>query len=124
MNNDVLRQALTSSAETRVGVSDELHQRIMRSVRLTTASETSGQTRWSLPAWGIGMAATAMAVLYLAQITPQTIVTPDIPVADSTATPIDKMLSGLQIETVLPEQELRKELERLKSDLKRFDFRS
>ena len=124
MNNDPLKQALTSSPETRASVSDELHQRIMRSVRLTTASKTSGSNRWSLPTWGIGMAATAMAVFYLAQTTPQTIATPDMPVADTTATPIEKMLSSLQMETVLPEQELRKELERLKSDLKRFDFRS
>ena len=124
MNDDLLKQALTSSAETRASVDDELHQRIMRSVRLTTANTSNGSNRWSLPAWGMGMAATAMAVFYLAQTTPQRIVTPDIPAADGTATPISKMLSDLQTETALPEQELRKELERLKSDLKRFDFRS
>ena len=124
MNYDPLKQALSANTETRAKVSDELHQRVMRSVRLAATDSKIVRSRWSLPAWGLGMAATAIAVFYVAQTTPVPKTAPTIIVETAAAISVEEMLAALQLETALPEQELRKELERLKSDLKRFDFRS
>ena len=124
MNNDPLKQSLSSSAETRVTVSEELHQRVMRSVRLSATREDAVKPRWSLPAWGLGMAATAVAVFMLVYTAPVSPPVPDVRIETAATAAVNKILASLQQETVLPEQELRKELERLKSDLARFDFRS
>jgi len=124
MNNESLKQALSSSAETHVTVSEELHQRVMRSVRLSASRDEAIKPRRSLPAWGLGMAATAVAVFMLVYTAPVSPPVPDVSIEIAAITAMDKILASLQQETVLPEQELRKELERLKSDLARFDFRS
>jgi len=124
MNNDPLKQSLSSSAETRVTVSEELHQRVMRSVRLSATRDKVAKPRWVLPAWGLGMAATAVAVFSLTRTTPVPSPTPDIPAEVAVTTTVNELLASLKLEAALPEQELKKELERLKSDLARFDFRS
>ena len=124
MNNDPLKQPLSSSADTRVTVSGELHQRVMRSVRLSATRDKAVKQRWSLPAWGLGMAATAVAIFMLSQTAPVSTPIPDAPAQATVSKTVGDLLASIQLETALPEQELRKELERLKSDLARFDFRS
>ncbi len=124
MNDDPLRHALSASTQTHATVSDELHQRVMRSVRLASGSNVVLRSRWSLPAWGLGMTATAIAIFYLAQTEQVSTPNPDARIETAAEISVEKMLTSLQLETALPEQELRKELERLKSDLKRFDIRS
>jgi hypothetical protein len=124
MNNDRLKHRLLPGGETHAEVSEELHNRIMRSVRLSATTTKSRPRPWSLPMWGAGMAATAVAVLYLAQTNPQQTPVLDIPVASQAVTSVNTLFANLKMETVLPEKALEKELERLKSDLKRFDFRS
>jgi len=136
MNDALLKKSLVNTPETTVKVSAELHQKIMRAVRLAEPSGHRSSFNRAIPAWGAAIIATvAIGVfIYLTQTTP---VAP-FPVQDLVQEPgpaptrssavslrtLGDSLVAFSKNTPVPEQELRKELERLKSDLERFDFRS
>ena len=128
MNKFSLQKSFAGAPETDIKVSAELHRDIMRAVRLAGPMRKKSLSAWTVPAWLSGMAVTAVAVFYLSQMTGIEIPTPQddpqsvAPVASLLA--LGDKLVGLSESAPVPEEELRKELERLKSDLGRFDFRS
>lgn len=132
MNSLFLKKSLANTPETKVKVSSELHQNIMRAVRLSESVGRRSRFFRSVPAWGAGvLAMLLMAVFfYLPQSAPVLQVTQDVVAQTKPQGQTDPLLVlgesllVLSEETAAPEQALRMELERLKSDLARFDFRS
>ena len=132
MNDTFLKKSLLNTPETAVKVSAQLHQDIMRAVRLSEPVGRKPVFNRLIPAWGAaGIAAVAIGVFfYLPQTGP---VSPS-PILDPGQSETQHPTASLQTlgdsllafskNAPLPEQELRKELERIKSDLERFDFRS
>ena len=129
MNKLLLKKLLLNTPETDVKVRTELHQDIMRAVRLAEQPGKKSQPGWRIPAWGAAMAVMAV-VVYMAQTTTVTpIQTTDMVQSEEQAKPASLIALGDKLTTIsqhtlVPEQELRAELERLRSDLERFDFRS
>ena len=130
MNKLHLKKLLLNTPETNAKVSPQLHQDVMRAVRLTEPLTRKPLLDWRIPAWGAAMAVTVITVAYLAQTTTVTpiqtteMVQSEKPVTSTSLTALGDKLTTLSQHTLVPEQELREELERLKSDLERFDFRS
>lgn len=124
MNNDLFAQSLNSSAESAASVSDDLHQRVMRKVRLSTASVESPSTAWTIPAWSAAMAATAAVFLILAQPAKLMLDKPHDRGITLSLSQLEGKLIALSRETALPEAELREELRRLKADLEKFTIGS
>ncbi|MDX2427494.1 MAG: hypothetical protein QNK22_02285 [Xanthomonadales bacterium] len=132
MNSLFLKNSLLNTPETRAGVSDKLHQDIMRAVRLAEPVGGRFQFFRSVPAWAAGVfAALLVAVFfYLPQTAPVSQLPPVVVAQTESQDPtapllvLGESLLVFSKETAVPEQALRKELERLKSDLARFDLRS
>lgn len=132
MSSSFLKESLVNAPETSVKVSTGLHQNIMRAVRQAEPDNSKSSFFLSVPAWGAGVLAILLTGVFLYQAPtepvsrmPQAVVTQ--PPAQNPAEPL--LVLGedafvLVTETRAPEQALREELERLKSDLTRFDFRS
>jgi len=132
MNSLFLKKSLTTTPETKAKVSAELHQDIMRAVRL---AEPVGRRRRffrSAPAWGAGVfAMLLMAVFFnlpqmvsVSQVTPEVVAQTEPQSQTDPLMALGESLLVFSEETAAPEQALRNELERLKSDFARFDFRS
>ena len=132
MNSLFLRKSLANTPETKAKVSAELHQDIMRAVRLAQPVGRRSRFFRSTPAWGAGVLAMLLVAVffYLPQTAPVSQVTQDVVAQSEPQSQIDPlMVLGERLlvfseETAAPERALREELERLKSDLARFDFRS
>ena len=132
MNKTHLKDSLINTAETEVTVSVELHRDIMRAVRLAEPVRKRSAFHAVIPALGaVAMAVFAIAVFInrpqAIEVSPLIAPQQGISQSISAATPLKQLADELLIlskNSTLPEQELRKELERLKSDLERFDFRS
>ena len=132
MNSLFLKKSLANTPETKAKVGAELHQDIMRAVRLAEPVGERFQFFQSVPARAAGVfAALLVAVLfYLPKSEPVSQVPPVVVAQTESQSPTDPLLvlgESLLVfskETAVPEQALRKELERLKSDLARFDLRS
>lgn len=134
MNNQLSKQLLIETPETKVKVSAALHRDIMRAVRLARPQGSTASSAWAIPAWGVGAVALAFGIVQLVPTAPEGLakpVTVPVAVADtqntSSATPLmilGNKLAVLSEQSLLPEKELREELERLKSDLERFGLRS
>ena len=140
MKSQISKEVLVDTPETKAKVSPDLHQNIMRAVRLARSHDKSTPPvrtvrAWAVPAWGAGMAMLVLAVFYLARTAPG--VPAPGPQAQSaivaqTQKPAQKVslmvlgdkLTTLSGNTLLPEKELMEEYERLKSDLERLGFRS
>ena len=132
MNKTLWKDALTNTPETSVEVSTQLHQDIMRAVRLAEPVGKKAVSNRAISAWG----AAAFAVIVLAVFFYPTRTTTVLPLPSpeqgltqnqEPAISLEQLagsLVALSKDVPEPEQELRKELERLKSDLERFDFRS
>jgi len=132
MNDYAWKEMLQNTPEASEKVNAEQHQGIMRAVRL--AQPSGGKPAFSrfIPAWGAGVFAMLLLGLFFylprnepVNSLPQTAKVQ--PRADAPGDPImmlEERLQAFTMETAVPEQELRKELERLKTDLARFDFRS
>ena len=122
-----LENNLRGAPETTARVSAVQHDGVMRAVRLAGSAETNPGNSRARPAWGMALAATAMLVVYVTQ-TPQ----PGLPApTESQASPSSVSLSvlgdrlkAISTESALPEKELELEIQRLKSDLKRFGLKS
>lgn len=126
--DDQLKQSLVTSPETEAQVDERLHQDIIRAVRLAQPERSKSLMQRLLPVWVTGFAAVAIVVILLSQPPAS------IPVNESVSIPpsqeigsahtifaaIEERLAALPQESGIPEEELRKELERLKSDLQRF----
>ncbi len=131
MNDTLMKRVLNHAPETTVKVSTSLHQDIMRAVRLAEPSASrSGFTR-AIPVLGAIFIAMLVAgmIFFLptkavVSPSPTTVQTPP-----QTRLPADAVmvlgenLVGMLKDSPPPEDKLRQELERLKSDLERFDFR-
>jgi hypothetical protein len=125
---ELLERSLATSPETEAQVGERLHQDIMRAVRLARPEPGKPLMQRLLPVWATGFAAVAIVVVFLSQ--------PSVtaPVKESAAlsppgetssaqtffAAIENRLAALPQEPGMAEEELRKELERLKSDLQRF----
>lgn len=132
MNKKLWKDALTNTPEASAEVSAQLHQDIMRAVRLAEPAGREPGFNRAIPAWG----AAVFAILVLGVFFYPSRMTTVLPVStpdqglsqyQNSAHSLEQLADSLLAfskETPVPEQELRKELERLKSDLERFDFRS
>lgn len=132
MNKNFWKDALTNTPETSPEVSEQLHQDIMRAVRLSEPANRKSVFKRVIPAWG----AAAFALVLLAVFFYPTRTATVLPLPEpgqglsQSQEPVISLehlagsLAALSKDVPEPEQELRKELERLKSDLERFDFRS
>lgn len=137
MNRKNLESALVNTPETSVKVSDELHQDIMRAVRQVEPVRRKATFSWmAFSRFSPALAAGALAVIVAAvifyphetdRLSPLPGASPVTSQVQSSAGSLLSLGEGLLAiseETPVPETELRKEIERLKSDLARFDFRS
>lgn len=132
MNSLFLKKSLVNTPETKAKVSAELHQDIMRAVRLAEPAGGRFQFFRSVPAWSAGVFAMLLVAVffYLPQTAPVSQVPPVVVAQTEPQSQTDHLLvlgESLLVfseEITAPEQALREELERLKSDLARFDFRS
>lgn len=137
MNRKNLEGALVNAPEMSIKVSAGLHQDIMRAIRQVEPAGRGSVSRGitfsrAIPAWTMG----ALAVIVAAVIfyPSQTITISPAPntavVPSQVQNPAGYLLSRgerlltISEQTPAPEAELRKEIQRLKSDLARFDFRS
>lgn len=122
-----LENLLRNTPETSAEVDAQLHQDIMRSVRLARPVDDAPRFAWAGPALGAVMAVLVLAVLNFSNVsgvkTEQPLVIQKISQL-KTAEAFGDSLKHLTGKTLLTESELKTEYERLKSDLKRFDFRS
>ncbi len=127
MKREQLEKLLLETAEEDPKVSSRLHQDVMRAVKLAKPVARKAQTDWRIPALGTAM---SLAVLYFLQTTavnqlpPSEQAYPGNLLVNTPLAALEDQLATLSQHTLIPEKELKAELERLKSDLKRFDFRS
>ena len=134
MNSQLSKQMLNETPETSVKVGPRLHQDIMRAVRLAKPDATTRQLKWAAPAWAAGAAMLAFVFINMTQTAPENLARPaSVPTtvvqAQETSAAVSLMMLGdklamLSEQSLVPEKELNEELERLKSDLQRFGFRS
>jgi hypothetical protein len=132
MNKTVWKDALTNTPENSVEVSEQLHQDIMRAVRLSEPASRKPVFKRVIPAWGVAAFALVLLAVFFYPTRTATVLPlpePGQGLSQSQAPIISlEQLAGSLVafsrDVPEPEQELRKELERLKSDLERFDFRS
>lgn len=132
MNKKFWKDELTSTPEASVEVSEQLHQDIMREVRLAEPAIRKPVFKRVIPAWG--SAAFALLVLGVFFYPGRTTIVSPLPEPgqgmSQNQAPVIQLerlagnLAELSLDAGMPEKELRKELERLKSDLERFDIRS
>jgi hypothetical protein len=132
MNDNLLKKSLTDTPEAAVKVSAGLHQDIMRAVRLAEATVEKTWINRAIPVLGAAVLAMFVAgvFIYLPGTVP-VMYSPVPAAAQSQALrPASSLmvfgdnLLGLLKDAPPPEEELRKELEQLKSDLEKFNFRS
>ena len=132
MNRKNLEKALVNAPETRIKVGHALHQDILRAIRLAEPASRKTVFGRAGPAWAMGALTVIIAtvIFYLPQqgsvdpVLKNTSSQPQLQLSASTLLNLEEGLFVLSEETSTSETELRKELERLKSDLARFDFRS
>ena len=132
MNETSLKNLLNAAPETKAAVGARLHQDIMRSVRLAGPAAPGPGHAWALPALGAAVIVLVWAGLTVFKTSPQPAA--QIPAVaqgqthtGEPAAPLlelsDSLISRLQ-QAKPPEDQLRQELEHLKSDLERFGFKS
>jgi hypothetical protein len=130
MKREQLQKLLQETAGDEAKVSGRLHQDVMRAVRLAKPVARKARTDWRIPALGTAM---SLAVFYFLQTTAVNQLPPSeqaysgnllINTPLTALTALEDQLATLSQHTLVPEKELKAELERLKADLKRFDFRS
>ena len=132
MNKIIWKDALTNTPETTVKVSAELHQDIMRAVKLSEPAGRKHGFRRAVPAWGAAVFAILVSAVFFYPSRTTTVLPVSIPDQSlsqyqNPVTSLEQLADDLLAfskDAPVPEQELIKELERLKSDLERFDFRS
>jgi hypothetical protein len=127
MNKQDLRNSLRDTPEMTIKVSARLHQDVMRAVRLAEPIVKKPTPGWAKPAWGAALVVTVIAVFQFSQTStppaPELVKSPDsVPPASLLA--LGDRLLAISEGSLLPEKELKLELERLKSDLQRFGFKS
>jgi hypothetical protein len=132
MNNYAWKEMLQNTPEAAEKVDAGQHQEIMRAVRLAQPTVTKPLFRRAIPAWGAGVFAMLLlgVFFYLPRTEPvnslpQTAqAQPQVNAPGESLMMLEERFQAFTMEAAVPEQELRKELERLKTDLARFDFRS
>jgi hypothetical protein len=127
MKREQLEKLLLVTAEEEPKVSGRLHQDVMRAVKLAKPVARKARTDWRIPALGTAM---SLLVFYFLQTTAVNQLPtgeqayPGKILVNTPLTVLEDQLATISQHTLIPEKELKAELERLKSDLKRFDFRS
>jgi hypothetical protein len=132
MKNRFWKDALTNTPEASVEVDTQLHQDIMRAVRLAEPVGKKNVSNRATPAWGAAVFAVIVLAVFLYPTRMTTVMPlptnePGLSQSEESNISIEQLadsLAALSKGVPEPEQELRLELERLKSDLQRFDFRS
>lgn len=132
MTNYAWKEMLQNTPEAAEKVNAGQHQSIMRAVRLAQPSVRKPLFNRAIPAWGAGVFAMLLlgVFFYLPRTEPVNPLPETAQVQPQFSAPVESLmvleerLQAFTRETAVPEQELRKELERLKTDLARFDFRS
>ena len=129
MNKAQLEQRLNNEQPEMASVSENLHRRVMQAV---ASASTARESSWSF-GFGPALAAGAMAAVAVVLIwtnfnqspvpgTPASVVVAND--APAGVEKINRHFASLSIEVSLPEAALRKELQRLEADLKRFRLSS
>lgn len=127
MNREQLEKLLVTTAEEEPKVNGRLHQDIMRRVRQAGPVVRRASIDWRIPVYGTAMSLFVFYFLQSAAVhrLPQAEkALPENLLTATSLTALKDQLAKLSQHTLTPEEELRAELERLKSDLKQFDFRS
>jgi hypothetical protein len=132
MKRTFLKDALTNTPETSVKVNTQLHQDIMRAVKLAEPLSRKPRFNSVVPAWGAAVFALLVSAVFFYPSRTATVLPVSTPGQalsqyQNPGTSLEQLadsLLSLSTNAPVPEKELRKELERLKSDLERFDFRS
>ena len=132
MNKKSLKDALTNTPETAVKVSAQLHQDIMRAVKLAEPVGRKPGFSRAVPAWGAAVFAILVSAVFfypsrMSTVLPEATPEQALSQYQNTVTSFEQLADSvisLSKDASVPEKELRKELERLKADLERFDFRS
>ena len=125
MNKKQLDQRFNTETVDMATVSDELHRRLMRSVANVSSRSRSARSSGFVPVLAAGAMATVAAVLLWSNpgSTPAPITPPTSVAVDGAQVGVNKInqhVAALGSEIRVPEAALRKELQRLESDLKRF----
>ncbi len=127
MKKEQMETLLLETVEDELKVSDRLHQDVMRAVRFAGPAARKASIDWRVPALGTAM---SLLVFYFLQTTAVYQLTPTEKVytenllSNTSLTALKDQLTTISQHTLIPEEELKAEFERLKSDLKRFDLRS
>ena len=132
MNKTIWKDALTNTPETSVEVSTQLHQDIMRAVKLAEPAGRKPGFNRAIPTWGAAVFASLVLAVFFYPSRTTTVLPVSTPGQglsqnQGPVTSLEQLahsLLAISKDAPVPEQELREELERLKSDLERFDFRS
>lgn len=127
MNKHEFVNLLRNTTETSVKVDAQLHQNIMRSVRLAGSMDRAPRFAWAGPALGATMAVLVVAFLHFSTVPGLKSQQPSVAQKIDPSVTFEAFgvsLENLKDGSLLTENELELEIERLKSDLKRFDFRS
>jgi DNA-binding IclR family transcriptional regulator len=127
VKREQLEKLLMTTTEDGPQVSGRLHQDIMRRVRQAEPVAGKASIDWRIPVYGTAM---SLLVFYFLQsaavhrMSPAGKAPPGNLLTETSLTTLKDQLDLLSKHTRLPEEELKAELNRLKSDLKRFDLRS
>ena len=127
MNREQLEKLLVTTAEEEPKVNGRLHQDIMRRVRQAGPVVRRASIDWRIPVYGTAMSLFVFYFLQSAAVHRLPQVEKALPenlLTTTSLTALKDQLAILSQHTLTPEEQLRAELERLKSDLKQFDFRS
>lgn len=127
MNRHQLDKALRKAPECKVRVDERLHQDVMRAVRMAEPAAEKTSFSWRIPAWGTALAVTLVAVFLIDRVDtrPSPLLTDSsIDMEPTSLLVLGDKLASISEESMLPEKQLKLELERLKSDLQRFSFKS
>ena len=127
MRREQMESLLMTTTAEQPRVSDRLHQDIMRRVRQADPVARKASIDWRIPVFGTAM---SLLVFYTIQsvdvqrMPPAERGLPEGLLGDASLAALKDQLTTLSERPSIVEDELKQELERLKSDLRRFDFRS
>ena len=127
MNKHQLDKALRDAPEAKAIVDKRLHQDVMRAVRMAEPKTENTSLGWRIPAWGTALAVTLVTVFLFDRVDtrPSPLLTDSsIAIKSASLVVLGDKLASISDESLLPEKELKLELDRLKSDLQRFSFKS
>lgn len=127
MRREQMESLLMTTTAEQPRVSDRLHQDIMRRVRQAGPITRKASIDWRIPVFGTAMSLLVFYTIqsfYVQRMPQAERGLPESLLGDASLAALKDQLTTLSERPSIMEDELEQELERLKSDLKRFDFRS